>query len=179
MTPKKLPSREYLLECFTDAWRDGVLIWADRPRSHFQSSADQNRSNARNAGKPAGYINLCGVLSVSLNGGKAAAHRIIFKLAHNLEPAQVDHIDVNRNNNRPENLRAADQCENQWNRPVLKKSKTGYKGVFKRSDSEKWFSVIRFRGDKIYLGSFLSPKDAAKAYENAAKKYHGDFARTK
>jgi hypothetical protein len=41
---------------------------------------------------------------------------------------------------------------------------------------KRWRARIRVNGRRIYLGSFENELDAAKAYDSAAKKHHGQFA---
>jgi hypothetical protein len=40
----------------------------------------------------------------------------------------------------------------------------------------RWRARIRVNGKRIYLGSFIDETDAAKAYDNDARKHHGQFA---
>jgi hypothetical protein len=42
----------------------------------------------------------------------------------------------------------------------------------------KWRSQIQVKGKKISLGWFSSKIEAAKVYDNVARKYHKKFART-
>ena len=45
---------EYVRECFII--RDGVLIWRERPSSHFPARPDDSaRTNRKHAGSPAGF----------------------------------------------------------------------------------------------------------------------------
>lgn len=88
----------------------------------------------------------------------------------------VDHKNGNALDNRRCNLRFCTPMQNRWNSACRRTSKTGYKGVSViRSD---FIARIQVNGQKIYLGFFNDPKEAAMAYDIAAKKYYGEFART-
>ena len=90
----------------------------------------------------------------------------------------VDHINGNGLDNRRENLRLATHAQNMYNRPKIKsKTSSPFIGVYFDNRIPKWTAKIRFQGKRIYLGSFKSEIDAAKAYDAAALKYHGQFAK--
>ena len=58
-----------------------------------------------------------------------------------------------------------------------KNNKSGYKGVIRVVGSNGYRAQISVNGKSIYLGYALNPKDTAKMYDEAAIKYHGEFAR--
>jgi hypothetical protein len=87
---------------------------------------------------------------------------------------QVDHKSGNRLDNRRSNLRICTGSQNCMNRNY-KSNSSGYKGV--RKWYRRWQSRIEINGKKINLGMFSTPIKAAKAYNEAAIKYHGEFAK--
>ena len=54
---------------------------------------------------------------------------------------------------------------------------SGYKGVHWDKRRSRWVPQICVNGRKPYLGYFTNPEDAAKAYIEAAKRLHGEFAK--
>lgn len=104
-------------------------------------------------------------------------HRVIAeRMGLDIADKDVDHIDGNRLNNRRSNLRAATRSENARNSGARRNSKSGIKGVHLRDG--RWIAQIGMSGRRVYLGSFATIEAAAAAYAEAAKKYHGEFART-
>ena len=111
------------------------------------------------------------------NGAKMIyMHREIMRAR---EHEVVDHINGDPLDNRKGNLRLCTTHQNSFNQQLRKQNKSGYKGVFHRPDNPKkpWSVRIGFNGVGRYVGYFATKEEAALAYNEAAKKYHGDFAR--
>lgn len=99
-------------------------------------------------------------------------HRFLLDAPKNL---QVDHINQNGLDNRLENLRLCTHAENSRNRRTHKNNLTGYKGV--TNSGNKFAARIKVNKVFIYLGTFESKEDAAKAYNVAVLELHGDYAK--
>jgi hypothetical protein len=90
----------------------------------------------------------------------------------------VDHWDGNGLNNTDENLRKCTASQNGGNRRLNSDNTSGYKGVYFSAQKQKYCSSITVNGKTFYLGVFVDPRDAARAYDRAAIKHFGEFART-
>ncbi len=90
----------------------------------------------------------------------------------------VDHRNNNPLDNRRPNLREATHAQNACNRPKIKtKTSSPYIGVYFEKRTGRYTVKIRVSGKRLWLGRFYNEIDAAKAYDEAAKKCHGEFAR--
>ena len=91
---------------------------------------------------------------------------------------KVDHRNNHTLDNRIENLRQASTGDNNKNRRKMRGNWTSkYKGVFWNKRRKRWFARINADGKLIHLGSFKKEKEAARAYDEAARKWHKGFAR--
>jgi hypothetical protein len=88
----------------------------------------------------------------------------------------IDHLDGNPLNNQKKNLRICTHSENMRNRNLYVNNTSGFKGVYWHKTTKKWMSYIRINKKSLYLGIYTCPIDAGRAYNDAALKYHGEFA---
>ena len=87
---------------------------------------------------------------------------------------ETDHKDRNPLNNRNNNLRKCTPSQNGMNRKANTNSFSKHKGIdFTKG---KWRALIQKDGKRYFLGTFIDEWKAALAYNEAAKKLHGEFA---
>ena len=100
-------------------------------------------------------------------------HRLIMGIS---DHRKVDHEDNDKLNNRRYNLRIATHKENTRNVKLRSTNTSGFKGVHLNSCGN-YFAMITVDGKGINLGTHgKDPRNAARAYNEAALKYFGEFA---
>lgn len=100
-------------------------------------------------------------------------HRFILKT--NLE---VDHINGDTLDNRRCNLRSVTRQQNLMNqKKQTRKTTSKYKGVSFNKTNNKWSARITLNRKLMCLGSFKTEEIAAEAYNAAAKRLFGEYAK--
>jgi hypothetical protein len=105
-------------------------------------------------------------------------HREVLRLSGTDPGVRTDHQDGDGLNNTRANLRASTVQQNAWNCGVSSVNTSGFKGVYWHKQRQRWCANIKAHGKKYSLGLHDTPEDAARAYDEAALRLHGEFAFT-
>ena len=115
---------------------------------------------------------------VKIGPGKTKTLRLHREIMQAPKDLLVDHRNCNTLDNRRENLRLATHSQNTCNSQIYKpRGSSKFRGVQFRKQKGRWVGIIYHNKKLIWLGTFDNEIEAAKAYDDAAKKYHGEFAR--
>lgn len=103
-------------------------------------------------------------------------HRLIMQAPAGID---VDHRDGDSLNNCRSNLRLASRGQNNGNsrKPVSGRT-SQFKGVCWDTRAQRWLASIKQQNRFHYLGHFHIEAQAARAYDAAARRMRGKFART-
>lgn len=144
----------------------GRLFWRVRKAPHVPAGSEAGAEDGR------------GYRDVRVDGKRFYVHRIVFAMAYGRWPqGDTDHINMDKTDNRPENLREATRTQNIANMGLSRANTSGVKGVHWCSFTGKWRASIRVGKRTIRLGRFDDLEEAGRVYAAAALKYHGEFAR--
>ena len=161
---KPLPPVETLREYFSYDPETGIVTWTEHAGKTIRCVR---------AGKSAGRLMADGYVQIAFRRKLYMAHRIIWKLKTGQDPSdQIDHKDLNRNNNRWSNLRPASHSLNQVNR--VSRAKKRLPGVAPARVGNR-FSAKGF-GGRLYLGTFDTEQEAHDAYVKWHREHYGEFS---
>jgi hypothetical protein len=105
-------------------------------------------------------------------------HRaILAHHGHDLTVGEVDHINGDGLDNRKSNLQVISHAENIRKSRTQSNNTSGFRGVSWHKRDQVWSAFIEVNNVRKYLGSFKSKINAALAYDEAARKYFGEFAK--
>lgn len=129
-------------------------------------------------GLRAGSFTPGGYRVIGIDGRVYKEHQLAWVIMTGEKAPQVDHKDRDKGNNKWANLRKADTSKNKANNTGYKRTQDLPKGVYHQRGSSvnKFVAMIRVKGKGIYLGVHPTAEAAHKAYQEAAKKYFGEFA---
>ncbi|MDZ5615014.1 HNH endonuclease signature motif containing protein [Achromobacter xylosoxidans] len=128
-----------------------------------------NKGRAK-AGELAGCRRSDGYWMLKVNGQQVYLHRAVFAHANGYWPdCEVDHIDQNKDNNSPENLRAATHAQNGQNKALQSNNTSGCAGVGWMKADRRWRARIKVCGKEKTVGYFETLADAIAARELAVR----------
>jgi hypothetical protein len=167
----KRPTAARLREVLDYDRATGVFLW--RHRTDVRGGW-----NAKCAGKVAGRLDSDGYRQIAVDGRRYAASKLAWVYVTGEWPArEVDHRNLDRADDRFENLRPATHAQNGANRGLPPTNTSGRKGVHWNKKLKKWQAAIKVGKRRVHLGVFTDIEAAAAAYAAAARQHHGDFAR--
>ena len=155
---------QVLRDCLLYDCETGLIYWKIKPAGTRRVAGDV----AGNVDKQRGYV------QIRLLGKKMYGHRVAWALHYGEWPnAEVDHINLNKSDNRLNNLRLVTHQQNLWNQP-RRPSKVGRKGVYRTKSG--FMAQIKHMKKTIYIGHFATEDEASDAYEKKASELRGAFS---
>ena len=126
------------------------------------------------AGAIAGTTDFKGYVVITYKGKIYKSHRIAWALVNGAWPEfLIDHKNGVKGDNSIDNLREVDKTGNQQNmRKAQSRNSTGFIGVAKEANCNKFRATIVVGGKPIYLGLYNTPEEAFDVYLDAKRSLH-------
>lgn len=159
-------TRRHLLELLDYDPITGIFRWRVSKSGHIIK------------GRIAGSVHSQGYRFIGIDGESYAAHHLAWLIVKGRWPKnEIDHQNLQKDDNWIDNLREATHGENQHNCRAYRNNTSGFKGVTFHRESKKWVAQIQKNGKNYYIGLFAKREIAHTAYCAKAKELYGDFAR--
>jgi hypothetical protein len=151
------------------------LVLYDPKTGYF--TAKVGRQGARR-NRPLGHVESTGYRRVCIDGMRFLAHRLAwFYMKGDWPVSEIDHKDLDKDNNKWSNLREATTSLNHANTRQPRGYNAPLKGAHWNKHRKYWVSRIFVHRKGYYLGAFKTAEEAHAAYVKAAKHFHGSFHR--
>lgn len=158
-------TKENVRELLDYSPETGIFTWKISYHRHWSK------------GDVAGY-DVQGYRCIQYLGVQSKLHRLAFLWMLGRMPKVVDHVDLDRSNNKWDNLREVTQAQNCLNRPAHKDCKSGVKGLIWSKYHLKWEVRVTVNGKQELIGRYTSKIVATEAAEAFRREHHGVFARS-
>ena len=127
------------------------------------------------AGLPAGTKGSCYWVA-AIDGHYYTVQRIVYAIHNGVDPQEslVDHINRNRYDNTPSNLRLVHHQLNAVNVGLFSHNTTGVRGVSYNKRDNVFYAQIKVKRKILHLGSFSTVEEAAEVRKQAELKFFGE-----
>lgn len=135
----------------------------ERLKTEFSYNQESGMLTRKSNEKVMVSKNSLGYYRVSVGPKWYPTHRVIWAMFYGEWPRkQIDHIDLDRTNNRIENLREATNSENQQNKGKQKNNTSGMPGVYWYKNKRLWHVCVKLNRKLYSFGYFKDKEDAIK-----------------
>ena len=155
-------TRDRLCELLDVDTEKGIFVW-----KHTMGGKAKK-------GQEAGALTAGGYVSIRIDQRDYLAHRLMWLYVYGGMPLiNIDHIDRDRTNNKPTNLRLATEKQNGENRSLKSNNLSGHRGVYFRKylKSKPWHVNIMNNRKTIHIGYFATIEEALIARRKAEETY--------
>lgn len=117
-----------------------------------------------------------GYFTAHFKGKVYYVHRLIWKMVNGVDPIQIDHINMNKQDNRISNLREVNRSQNMCNTRKHRDNTSGVKGVSYSAKKNRWYSIVNTEGFRLHR-VHLTKEEAVKAVREDRIQLHKEMAR--